>query len=59
MDELIRLELDIEQAEQNKKAFVKAHATGEGDSVIRAKLYLNVERARKALRVYKMAHSHL
>lgn len=56
MDELARLELEIEKAEMNKKAFVKEHATGEGDSELRAKLYLNVERARKALRAYKIAN---
>lgn len=59
MDELARLELEIEKAEQNKKAFVKEHATGEGDSEVRAMLYLNVERARKALRTYKMTHPRL
>lgn len=56
MDELSTLELAIETAELEKKAFVKQHATGEGDSVERAKLYSNVERARKALRFYKMTH---
>ena len=59
MDELAKLTLAIETAELEKKAFVKQNATGEGDSVERATLYANVERARKALRIYKMTHPNL
>jgi len=59
MDELERLEQAIEDAEIKKKEFVKQNPTGEGDSVTRSKLYIDVEKARKALRIYKMQHPEL
>lgn len=59
MDELERLEQAIEEAEVNKKEFVKNNPTGEGDSETRSKLYIEVEKARKALRQYKIQHPEL
>jgi len=59
MDEIERLEQAIEDAEIKKKEFVKQHPTGEGDSELRSKLYIDVEKARKALRAYKLRHPEL
>jgi len=59
MDEIKRLEQAIEDAEIKKKEFVKQYPTGEGDSELRSKLYIDVEKARKALRAYKLRHPEL
>jgi len=60
MDEqLDALELAIEQAEVEKRAFVKENPNGGGDKDERMRLYGNVERSRKALREYKRANPHL
>lgn len=59
MDEIERLEQAIEDAELKKKEFVKQNPTGEGDSDVRSKLYIDVEKARKALREYKLHHPEL
>lgn len=59
MDELEQLEQAIEEAEARKKAFVKSNATGEGDPTERSRLYIDVEKARKALREYKLQHPEL
>ncbi len=53
------LELAIEQAEANKRAFVKENPNGGGDKSERVRLYGCVENGRKALRDYKRANPHL
>jgi hypothetical protein len=57
--ELDGLEHAIEQAEVEKRAFVKENPTGGGDKSERMRLYGKVEGARKALRNYKRANPHL
>ncbi len=60
MDEQLEaLELAIERAEEEKRAFVKENPNGAGDKSERMRLYANVENARKALRNYKRANPHL
>lgn len=60
MDEqLVALENAIEQAEAEKRAFVKENPNGTGDKAERIQLYGKVENARKALRDYKRANPHL
>jgi hypothetical protein len=60
MDEQLEaLEQAIEDAEANKRAFVKEHPNGAGDKDERVRLYGKVEGARKALRDYKRANPHL
>jgi hypothetical protein len=60
MDEQLEaLEQAIEDAEANKRAFVKEHPNGAGDKDERIRLYGKVEGARKALRDYKRANPHL
>ncbi len=54
MDDLQKLEQEIEQAEQRKREFVKENPNGAGDKAERNRLYTDVERARKALREYKL-----
>ena len=57
--ELEKLEQAIEQAEEDKRAFVKENPNGAGDKSERMRLYAKVENARKALRDYKRANPHL
>ncbi len=57
--QLEALEHAIEQAEAEKRAFVKDHPNGTGDKSERMRLYGQVENARKALRDYKRANPHL
>ncbi|WP_320824015.1 hypothetical protein [Reinekea sp.] len=57
--ELDALEQAIEQAEVEKRAFVKENPNGGGDKSERMRLYGKVEGARKALRNYKRANPHL
>ncbi|MDO7644270.1 MAG: hypothetical protein MUQ62_06125 [Reinekea forsetii] len=57
--ELDGLEHAIEQAEVEKRAFVKENPNGGGDKSERMRLYGKVEGARKALRNYKRANPHL
>lgn len=52
--ELEELERAIDTAEQKKREFVRDNPGGSGDSKERARLYAEVERARKALREYKI-----
>jgi hypothetical protein len=60
MDEqLAILEEAIEQAETNKRAFVKENPNGAGDKAERMRLYGEVEGSRKALRAYKLSNPHL
>ncbi|MDX1342887.1 hypothetical protein [Reinekea sp. G2M2-21] len=60
MDEQLEaLELAIERAEEEKRAFVKENPNGTGDKAERMRLYGQVEGARKALRDYKRANPHL
>lgn len=60
MDEQLEaLEFAIEQAEIEKRAFVKENPNGGGDKAERMRLYGQVEGARKALRNYKRANPHL
>ena len=60
MDEQLKaLESAIENAEAEKRAFVKENPNGAGDKGERMRLYTNVENARKALRDYKRANPHL
>lgn len=54
--ELDALEQAITDAEERKREFVKEHPNGTGDKAERTKLYTDVERARKALRDYKIKH---
>ncbi|MEJ2044448.1 MAG: hypothetical protein P8X74_17765 [Reinekea sp.] len=60
MDEQLKiLEQAIENAEAEKRTFVKENPNGAGDKDERMRLYGNVENARKALRDYKRANPHL
>jgi hypothetical protein len=60
MDEQLQaLEQAIEDAEAEKRAFVKENPNGAGDKSERIRLYGKVENARKALREYKRANPHL
>ncbi|TGG90789.1 hypothetical protein E4656_17795 [Natronospirillum operosum] len=52
--ELEALEQAITDAEERKRQFVKEHPNGSGDKQERTRLYAEVERARKALREYKV-----
>jgi len=54
--ELDALEQAITDAEERKREFVKEHPNGTGDKSERTRLYTDVERARKALREYKIKH---
>lgn len=58
-DKLIALEQAIEDAEVDKRSFVKENPNGTGDKSERIRLYGQVEAARKALRDYKRANPHL
>ena len=59
MDELDRLEQRLEEAEAKKKEFVRNNPKGEGDKAERSRLYIDVEKARKALRQYRLHHPEL
>lgn len=60
MDEKLQaLEQAIEDAEAEKRAFVKENPNGAGDKSERIRLYGKVENARKALRDFKRANPHL
>lgn len=52
--ELESLEQAITDAEERKRQFVREHPNGSGDRKERTRLYAEVERARKALREYKI-----
>ncbi|MCH8552823.1 MAG: hypothetical protein LAT62_12870 [Natronospirillum sp.] len=54
--ELETLEQAITDAEERKRQFVREHPNGAGDRTERTRLYAEVERARKALREYKIKH---
>lgn len=54
--ELDALEQAIVDAEERKREFVKENPNGAGDKKERTRLYTEVERARKALREYKVRH---
>lgn len=54
--ELEALEQAIVDAEERKRAFVKENPNGTGDKNERTRLYTEVERARKALREFKLRH---
>lgn len=57
--QLEALEKAIENAEAEKRAFVKENPNGGGDKNERMRLYSQVELARKNLRDYKRANPHL
>lgn len=57
--QLEALEQAIENAEAEKRAFVKENPNGAGDKAERMRLYNQVEAARKSLREYKKANPHL
>ncbi|MEX1058049.1 MAG: hypothetical protein WED11_09965 [Natronospirillum sp.] len=52
--ELAALEQTITDAEERKREFVKENPNGTGDKKERTRLYTDVERARKALREFKI-----
>lgn len=58
-DQLEALETAIEDAEAEKRAFVKDNPNGAGDKKERVRLYGKVEGARKALRDFKRANPQL
>lgn len=58
-EQLEALERAIEDAEAEKRAFVKEHPNGAGDKAERMRLYGQVEGARKALRDFKRANPEL
>ncbi len=53
-EERAALEQAIEDAEKRKREFVREHADGSGDPAERKRLYNEVERARRALREFKI-----
>lgn len=59
MDEIERLEQAIVEAETKKREFVRTHPNGSGDKGERAKLYTEVEKARRELRAYKVNNPHI
>lgn len=58
-EQLEALEHAIEDAEAEKRNFVKEHPNGAGDKSERMRLYGQVEGARKALREFKRANPQL
>ncbi|MFY0664586.1 MAG: hypothetical protein JXQ97_08170 [Natronospirillum sp.] len=52
--QLEALEQAITDAEERKRQFVRDHPNGTGDKQERTKLYTDVERARRALREFKV-----
>lgn len=58
-EQLEALERAIEEAEEEKRAFVKEHPNGAGDKNERMRLYGKVEGARKALRDFKRENHNL
>ncbi|MFC3852607.1 hypothetical protein ACFOSD_00070 [Salinispirillum marinum] len=52
--QLASLEQAITDAEERKREFVRDHPNGTGDKTERTKLYTDVERARRALREFKV-----
>ena len=52
--ELEALEQAITDAEERKRDFVKENPNGAGDKKERTRFYTDVERARKALREFKV-----
>lgn len=59
MTELERLLDNIDLAEQAKREFVRENPNGTGDKAERARLYRDVEMARRSLRAYRLANPHL
>ena len=58
-EQLAQLEQAIVDAETLKREFVKEFPTGTGDQSERHRIYNQVERARRALRDFKIQHPEL
>jgi hypothetical protein len=56
VEQLNALETAIDNAEEAKREFVKNNPAGSGDKAERSGFYNGVERARKALREFKVAN---